>query len=362
MPALAVDAWRILIRTDLHQRRIVALMGGSGMDVQFAELAAEGEMLLWADVLVAKKDHEIFGERAMDLVHLAVGARVVGNELADIDARYFRADDRRELFDADGLKGLALVGGMPIARSLLAGQRGHRKPPSLFSAIVARMERSAIRDQPNHWREGPGVRFAPSGLHACCLLLRRRRWLDASAVTLLDIIDHQRLEVGGNRRSAERAEFLAVDEHRRSRGFAGAGQRDADIGVLGFAGAVDDAAHDRDVERLDAGILRLPGRHLVADEILDRARQFLEGGRGGAAAAGACRDQRHEGAETHGLQQLRRDLPFHGAIAAGLRGERNPDMVSDAAPEQKAERSRRGHDALRAPAAVWEAKVARVIR
>jgi hypothetical protein len=30
--------------------------------------------------------------------------------------------------------------------------------------------------------------------------------------------------------------------------FAGAGQRDADIGVLGFAGAVDDAAHDRNVE------------------------------------------------------------------------------------------------------------------
>src|ERR1700737_4797368 len=130
--------------------------------------------------------------------------------------------------------------------------------------------------------------------------LFRRRWLDASAVTLLDIIDHQRLEVGGNRRSAERAEFLAVDEHRRSRSFAGAGQRDADIGVLGFAGAVDDAAHDRDVERLDAGILRLPGRHLVADEILDRARQFLEGGRGGAAAAGACRDPRHEGATPNG--------------------------------------------------------------
>src|SRR5882672_9669647 len=108
-----------------------------------------------------------------------------------------------------------------------------------------------------------------------------------------------------------------------------AGERDADIGVLGFAGAVDDAAHDRDVERLDAGIARLPVGHFVADEILNAARQFLERGRGGAAAAGACRDQRYESAKTHGLQQFLRDLYFQRAVAAGLRGERNPDGVAD---------------------------------
>ena len=38
----------------------------------------------------------------------------------------------------------------------------------------------------------------------------------------------------------------------RGRGLAGAGQRDADIGVLRFARAVDDAAHHGDVQRLDA--------------------------------------------------------------------------------------------------------------
>ena len=74
--------------------------------MQFAELAAEGEMLVGADVLVAEEDHEIFGERAMDLVHLPVGARIVRDELADIDARNLRADDRREFLDADGLVGL----------------------------------------------------------------------------------------------------------------------------------------------------------------------------------------------------------------------------------------------------------------
>ena len=50
-------------------------MGRGRMNVQLAELAAEGEMLVRRDVLVAEEDHEIFGERAMDLVHLAVGAR-----------------------------------------------------------------------------------------------------------------------------------------------------------------------------------------------------------------------------------------------------------------------------------------------
>ena len=90
------------------------------MNMQLAELAAEGEMLLGADVLVAKEDHEIFGERAVDFVHLAVGTRFVRDKLADIDAGNLRADHGRQLFHRDGLVGLGLVGEMPIARSLLA--------------------------------------------------------------------------------------------------------------------------------------------------------------------------------------------------------------------------------------------------
>ena len=116
--------------------------------------------------------------------------------------------------------------------------------------------------------------------------------------------------------------------------------------MLGFAGAVDDAAHHGDVQRLDAGILRLPVRHLIADEILDRARQLLERGRGGAAAAGACRNQRHEGAETHGLQQFLGYLDFQRAVAAGLGRQRNPDGVADAVLQEDAERGGRSHNAL----------------
>src|SRR5450759_2571393 len=129
MPALAVGAWGILVGIDLHQRRIVALMRGGGMNVQLAEPASEGKMLLRGDVLVAKEDHEIFCERAMDLVH-----RPVGERACQIDARYLRADDRGEFLDPDGLVRRGVIGDVPIAGSLLAGQRAHGRPPMSFSS------------------------------------------------------------------------------------------------------------------------------------------------------------------------------------------------------------------------------------
>src|SRR3954453_3661252 len=100
-------------------------MGSGWMDVQFAELAPEGEMLLRRDVLVAKEDHQVFGQRPMDLVHLAVWARIVRDELAEIDAGNLRADDRGELLDLKRLVRLLLARGMAIARTLLAGERAH---------------------------------------------------------------------------------------------------------------------------------------------------------------------------------------------------------------------------------------------
>jgi hypothetical protein len=129
MPALAIGARGILVGIDPHKRR-VALVGRRRMHMQFAELAAESEVLVGTDVLVAKEDHEIFGERAMDLVHLAIRAGVVRDELADVHARDFRPDDRRELFDADGLVKLGFVSEVPIARALLAGQRRHGRSPN----------------------------------------------------------------------------------------------------------------------------------------------------------------------------------------------------------------------------------------
>jgi hypothetical protein len=68
----------------------------------------------------------------MDLVHLPIGARIVGNELADIDAGNLRADDRREFFDRDGLVGFSIAGDVPIAGSLLAGQRTYWRSPNRY--------------------------------------------------------------------------------------------------------------------------------------------------------------------------------------------------------------------------------------
>ena len=84
-------------------------------------------------------------------------------------------------------------------------------------------------------------------------------------------------------------------------------------------------------------------------------------GRGGAPAAGAGRDQRHERAKAHGLQELLRHLHLERAVAAGLRRERDADRVADALLQQDAHRGRRGDDALRAHAGLGEAEMQRVV-
>src|SRR5215813_3593775 len=229
--------------------------------------------------------------------------------------------------------------------------------PSMILAMksaVARMERSEMRDR------RPGLRFAPSGLRKEGNLLRGGAPCPALAVAAFDVVDHHVLEVGGERRAAQGRRLLAVDEHRRGRLLAGAGQRDADVGVLALARPVDDAAHHGDVERLDARIARLPLRHRVADEALDVAGELLERRRGGAAATRAGRDQRHEHAEAHGLQDLLRDLHFERAVAARLGRERDADGVADALLQQDAERRGGANDALRTHAGFGQAEMQRV--
>src|ERR1043166_9016637 len=72
-------------------------------------------------------------------------------------------------------------------------------------------------------------------------LLRRRP--RARSIPPLDVIDHKLLEIGRDGRAAQGHGLLAVDEHRRGGLFAGAWQRNADVGVLALARAVHDAAH-----------------------------------------------------------------------------------------------------------------------
>src|SRR5262249_24367700 len=189
----------------------------------------------------------------------------------------------------------------------------------------------------------------------------RRATSRALPETAVDVVDHHLLEIGGDRRAAPRDRLLAVDKYRRRRALASPRKRNTDVGVRRFAWAVDDAAHNRDVERLDTGILLLPLRHRRVDEALNVAGKLLERGRGGAPTARAGRDQRHEGAEAHGLQQLLRDLDLERAIAAGLGRERDANGIADPLLQQDAHRRGRRDDALRADAGLGEAEVQRVV-
>src|SRR5580692_5513809 len=78
-------------------------------------------------------------------------------------------------------------------------------------------------------------------------------------------------------------------------------QRDADVGVLRFAGAVDHTAHDSQLHFFHANVAAFPGGHLLAQVGLNLLSHFLEEGAGGASAARACGDLRRETANAHGL-------------------------------------------------------------
>src|SRR5262249_60479081 len=110
--------------------------------------------------------------------------------------------------------------------------------------------------------------------------LRRRAPPRALPEAAGDVVNHHLLEIGRDGRAAQRDRLLAVDEYRRRRALAGPGERNADVGVLRFAWAIDDTTHDRDVERLDTGILLLPLRHRRVDEALNVATNPLERARG----------------------------------------------------------------------------------
>ena len=133
------------------------------------------------------------------------------------------------------------------------------------------------------------------------------------------------------------------------------------FGVLALARPVDDAAHHRDVQPLDARIDRAPFRHGLREIGLDVARQLLEHGRGRAPAAGTGGDLRRKTAEPHGLQQFLRDLHFLRPVAARLGGERNADRVAKPFLQQDAERGGGSDDALRAHAGFGQAEMQRVI-
>ena len=131
--------------------------------------------------------------------------------------------------------------------------------------------------------------------------------------------------------------------------------------MLGFAGAIHDAPHHSDVHVFYAGILGLPGRHLLAKIGLYAIGKFLENSRGGAATAGACNDHRCEFAQAHRLQNFLRHYNLFRAIAAGLGGKRYADGVADPRLQQYRQRSGRGHNALAAHTSLGQSEMQRII-
>src|SRR5204863_4111348 len=104
------------------------------------------------------------------------------------------------------------------------------------------------------------------------------------AVLLAHVALDDRLEFLGDAIALQGDSLLAVDVHRRHRHFVGAGQADADVGVLGFAGPVHHAAHYRDAHPFDTGIGLAPERHLRPPVALDLLGELLEIAAGGASA------------------------------------------------------------------------------
>ena len=101
---------------------------------------------------------------------------------------------------------------------------------------------------------------------------------------------------GTMRSPLQRDRQPAIHIHRSFGFLEGAGQRNADVGVLGFARTVDYAAHHGDLHGFDAGMALFPLRHLLAQVGLDLVGHVLEEGAGGAAAARAGGHLRGEAA------------------------------------------------------------------
>src|SRR5205814_10317840 len=161
--------------------------------------------------------------------------------------------------------------------------------------------------------------------------------------------------------AAKRVDLLAIYEDGSHRLFEGARQADPDVRVLALSRPVDHAAHRRHAQLLDAGVVLPPDRHLVAKVVLDVAGHLLEEGGGGASAARACADLRREAAQPHRLQHLLGYLDLLGPVAAGSRGEADPDRGANAALQKDREAGGARDDAATAPPGLVRPPVRRVV-
>src|SRR5687768_13495051 len=128
--------------------------------------------------------------------------------------------------------------------------------------------------------------------------------------------------------------FAPIDVNWRYRALSRSRKADADIGMLAFAGAIDDASHHRQGHVLYAIIFFTPYQHLLANISLYAFRQLLKISAGCASTSGACRHERHKGSQPRGLQDFLGNDHFAGTIAAGLGSKRYPNGIAYAIQKQ----------------------------
>src|SRR5579862_9410455 len=180
-------------------------------------------------------------------------------------------------------------------------------------------------------------------------------------IAALDVVVEDSLELLDEGVAAQRPIQLAIDEDRRDRFLEGARQADPDVGVLALAGAIDDAAHDRDAHLLDAWVAGLPDRHLVLQVGLDLLGHHLEEDRRRPTATRAGADLGQEAAQAHRLEDLLGDFDLELSAGARLWGERDPDRVADALVEQDRQAGRGRDDPLHGHARLGQAQVERIV-
>ena len=115
VPAFAVGTRRVFVGADDHQFTVPRRMRRGRVDVQFAEAAAEIQMLLRRQILVAEEDHQVFGEGALNF-----GERGVAQWLGQIHPADFRPDHRCEFVHRNGFIRCAAVRHMADARATIA--------------------------------------------------------------------------------------------------------------------------------------------------------------------------------------------------------------------------------------------------
>src|SRR6201987_3215504 len=168
--------------------------------------------------------------------------------------------------------------------------------------------------------------------------------LRALPIAALDVVVENLLELGHDGIPAQCRVKLSVYIDRGLGLFECSRPAEAEVGILGFARSVHNAAHHRKLEFFHTRIFLAPLRHRGTQVALNLFCELLEVRARGAPATRAACHLRHKAANRERLQNLLRCLHLFGAVSAGLWGKAYADRISNSAEEQRGKPSRGGDD------------------